>query len=445
MKITFIGAGSTVFLKNIVGDIFLTEGISGDLTLALYDIEEMRLHESRHVVEALNRQYNGDRATIETFHGTSQRRTAVQSADFVMNMIQVGGYRPATVVDFEIPKEFGLRQTIADTLGIGGIFRGLRTIPVILDLAADMEAVAPTALLLNYTNPMAIVTGAVQMTSSISTVGLCHSVQSTAEPLLKALDMEIPKRLRWYIAGINHMAWLLDIRDGERDIYPEIRRRGLEKNEAALADPEKRHDNMIRYEIMRLFGYYITESSEHNAEYTPFWIKSAYPEMIERYNVPLDEYPRRCEEQLDRWATLREELVSGKKIEHTLSTEYAARIVHAAWTGEHTVIHGNTLNTQGLISNLPRESVVEVETIVDGMGLHPTCVGALPPQCAALNQTNINVQTLTIQAALKESRDHVYQAALLDPHTAAELPPDRIIELCDRLLDAHKEFLPAYR
>lgn len=445
MKITFIGAGSTVFLKNIVGDLLLTDGIPGDLTLALYDIDETRLNESRYVVEALNKQFNDGNGRIETFHGTGQRRKAVQNADFVMNMIQVGGYRPSTVADFEIPKEFGLRQTIADTLGIGGIFRGLRTIPVMLDLVEDMEAVAPQAILLNYTNPMAIVTGAVQESSSIATVGLCHSVQDTAEPLLRSLDMDIPARLRWRIAGINHMAWLLDIRDGEHDLYPEIRKRGLAKNEAALADPAKRHTDMIRFEIMRLFGYYITESSEHNAEYTPFWIKSKYPKMIERYNIPLDEYPRRCEEQIEKWSTQREALVAGGSMEHALSREYAARIVRAVWTGEHTVIHGNTRNTEGLISNLPREAVVEVATIVDGMGLHPTAAGALPPQCAALNQTNVNVQTLTIQAALQQRRDHVYQAALLDPHTAAELPPDTILMLCDRLFDAHKDLLPQYR
>lgn len=445
MKITFIGAGSTVFLKNIVGDLFQTPDIPQDMTLALYDIDENRLSESRYVVEALNAQYNDGRGRIETFHGTSNRRDAVRGADFVMNMIQVGGYRPSTVADFDIPKEFGLRQTIADTLGIGGIFRGLRTIPVMLDLVTDMEAVAPSAILLNYTNPMAIVTGAVQESSSIATVGLCHSVQDTAEPLLKALGMEIPSRLRWRIAGINHMAWLLDIRDGEQDLYPEIRSRALAKNEAALEDPEKRHTDMIRYEIMRLFGYYITESSEHNAEYTPFWIKSKFPEMIERYNIPLDEYPRRCEEQIKDWSTQREALMAGGTIEHTRSREYAARIVRAAWTGSHTVIHGNTLNTNGLISNLPREAVVEVATIVDGIGLHPTSAGALPPQCAALNQTNINVQTLTIQAALQQRKDHVYQAALLDPHTAAELPPDTILAMCDRLFDAHKDLLPTYR
>jgi len=441
VKITFVGAGSTVFVKNIVGDLFLEPSVPPELGIALYDIDADRLEESRLVVQALNERYNGGRAVVETFLGVSRRKDALTGADFVINTIQVGGYDPATIADFEIPKRYGLQQTIGDTLGIGGIFRGLRTIPVVLDIAGEIEAVAPGAIFLNYTNPMAIVTGALLHHTSVSTVGLCHSVQVCATHLLSDLGIEATD-LRWRIAGINHMAWLLEIRDGDSDLYPEVKRRAAERNRRAIETGE-RHADMVRYEIMRLFGYYVTESSEHNAEYTPFWIKSTAPEMIERFNIPLDEYPRRCVTQIDEWAQQKESIISGTELDHQRSVEYAASIVGARVEDRPVRIHGNVLN-RDLIPNLPGDAIVEVPIMVDGNGLNPVAVDALPTQCAALNRTNINVQLLTIEAAMQRSRERVYQAALLDPHTAAELPPDRIVAMCDDLFDAHREWLPEY-
>lgn len=443
VKICFVGAGSTVFVKNIVGDLFLEKSVPTDIAIALYDIDGARLEESRLVVESLNERYNGNAATISTHLGEAHRKAALAGADIVINTIQIGGYRPATVADFEIPKKYGLRQTIGDTLGIGGIFRGLRTIPVVLDIAAEMEEVAPRALLLNYTNPMAIVSGAVQHHSSISTVGLCHSVQVCAPMLLEDLGMTAAD-LRWKIAGINHMAWLLEVRDGDVDLYPEIRRRAAEKNRRAKEGGERHHD-MVRYEIMRLFGYYITESSEHNAEYTPFWIKSDQPDLVSTFNIPLDEYPRRCETQINDWAQQKTDILAGNGLEHERSVEYAASIVGAVVTDTPTRIHGNVIN-RGAISNLPDDAIVEIPIMVDGNGINPTsAVGPLPRQCAALNMTNVNVQLMTIDAAISRRREAVYQAALLDPHTAAELSPDQIVALCDDLFDAHKEWLPTYR
>lgn len=443
MKIVFVGAGSTVFVKNIVGDLFLEPTVPAASAIALYDIDGARLEESRLVVDALNARYNGGRATIETYLGVDRRRAALANADVVINTIQVGGYRPATVVDFDIPKRYGLRQTIGDTLGIGGIFRGLRTIPVMFDIAADMDAVAPGALLLNYTNPMAIVTGAVLHHTPVRAVGLCHSVQVCAPMLLADLGMEATD-LRWKIAGINHMAWLLEVRDGARDLYPEIRRRAAEKNRDARESATTHHD-MVRYEIMRLFGYYITESSEHNAEYTPYWIKTGRPELVDAFGIPLDEYPRRCEQQIADWAEQKEAILAGDALEHTRSMEYAAAIVGALATDTPARIHGNVVN-RGAIANLPDDAIVEIPIMVDANGLNPTGdIGSLPPQCAALNMTNINVQTMTVHAAVERRREAVYQAALLDPHTAAELAPDQIVSLCDELLDAHAAWLPEYR
>lgn len=442
IKITFLGAGSTVFVKNLLGDLFLEPTVPGEIVVALYDIDEKRLEESKILATALNERYNGGRGKVETYHDVANRKAALSGADVVINTIQVGGYKPATVADFEIPKKYGLRQTIGDTLGIGGIFRGLRTIPVVLDIAEEMAQVAPAAIFLNYTNPMAIVTGALLLHSPIESVGLCHSVQVCAPHLLKDLGIEA-RDLRWRIAGINHMAWLLEVRDGDKDLYPEIKARAAQRNRDALQGGKK-HDDMIRYEIMRLFGYYVTESSEHNAEYTPFWIKSQAPDLVEEYNIPLDEYPRRCETQIAEWAEQKSQILGGLELEHERSVEYAATIVGALVQDEPARIHGNVRN-RGLITNLPEDAVVEVPVLVDGNGLNPTQVGPLPTQCAALNRTNINVHSLTAEAALKRSRDRVYQAALLDPHTSAELPPDRIVAMCDELFDAHREWLPEYR
>ncbi len=442
-KITFIGAGSTIFAKNILGDVMLTDALR-DSRFALYDIDGKRLADSRRMLEALNSNINGVRGEITVHHGVDARREALRGADFVVNAIQVGGYKPSTVIDFEIPRRYGLLQTIGDTSGIGGIFRGLRTIPVMMDIAREMEEVCPDALMLNYTNPMSIVTGAMLKGSAVQTVGLCHSVQICADRLLKNLDMDgAVKDLRWKIAGINHMAWLLEIRDGAVDLYPEIKRRAAEANRNARLPGGKKHNDMVRYEIMRHFGYYVTESSEHNAEYTPYWIKQRYPDLVGKFNIPLDEYPRRCETQIAEWEQRQAEIVDNAALSHTMSYEYGAHIMNAVATNVPYRMHGNILNT-GLIPNLPASAVVEVPCLVDGNGVQGVYAGELPEQCAALNRTNINVHLMTIEAALTGKRDALYQAAFLDPHAAAELPLDDIRALCDDLIEAHGRYLPEF-
>ena len=442
-KIAFLGAGSTVFAKNVLGDAMLSP-VLHDAHIALYDIDGKRLEESRRMLETLNRNINQSRATITAHLGVGQRRAALRGAHYVVNAIQVGGYKPSTVIDFEIPKKYGLRQTIADTLGIGGIFRALRTIPVMLDFARDMEAVCPNAWLLNYTNPMAMLTGAMLRGSSVRTVGLCHSVQGCAHGILSHLGLaEEVKKLQWKIAGINHQAWLLEITDGGRDLYPEIKARAA----ALLADARKKggpkHWDMVRHYLMLNFGYYITESSEHSSEYLPYFIKSQYPELIEEFNIPLDEYPRRCVNQIEGWKKMSAEITRNPTLQHCRSHEYGSYIMEAMETDVPFRIGGNVLNA-GLITNLPAKACVEVACMVDRNGVQPCCVGDLPEACAALNRTNINPQILTVDAALTRKRDYIYQAAMLDPHTAAELPIDTIRAMCDDLIAAHGTMLPSY-
>ena len=431
LKITFMGAGSTVFVRNVLGDCMRTPAL-WDAEMALYDINAERLEESRVMLEALNKNINEGRATIRTYLGVENRKEALRGARFVVNAIQVGGYEPCTVIDFEIPKKYGLRQTIADTLGIGGIMRGLRTIPVMDGFARDMEEVCPDALLLNYTNPMGILTGYMNRYTGAKTVGLCHSVQACSHWLLKALGMDDKlEGRRELIAGINHMGWLLKIADREgNDLYPEIRRRAAEKNAT-----EKHHD-MVRYEYIRRLGYYCTESSEHNAEYNPLFIKSRYPELIEKFNIPLDEYPRRCVNQIAGWKAEWEQIMQGGSITHDRTGEYASYIMEAIVENKPYEIGGNIIN-RGCIENLPADACVEVPCLVNGDGVHPCHVGRLPVQLAAMNMTNINVQLMTIEAAVTKKRESIYQAAMLDPHTAAELSLDDIVAMCDDLIDAH--------
>ena len=429
MKITVMGAGSTVFTKNVLGDVMLTPALR-ECEIALYDIDGERLEESRIVVDALNSRYNENRARITTYLGVENRKDALRKADFVIDTIQVGLYDPCTILDFEIPKKYGLRQTIGDTLGIGGIFRGLRTIHVLRDFARDMEEVCPDAWFLNYTNPMAILSGYMQRYTGVKTVGLCHSVQVVAKRCMEHLGMDYSRYGHSLVAGINHMAWLLEIYDKNgADLYPEIRERAKTVN-------DQKHGDMVRMDYINNFGYYVTESSEHNAEYNPFYIKSKYPELIERFNIPLDEYPRRCVKQIEGWKTRKDKILAGEELDHKRSGEYASYIMEAMLTNTPYKIGGNVLN-RNLITNLPANACVEVPCLVDGSGISPTHVGELPPVLAAMNMTNINVQLLTIEAARVQKKEAIYHAAMLEPHTAAELSIDDIKAMCDELYDAH--------
>ena len=438
-KITFMGAGSTVFARNVIGDCMCTPCLR-ESVIALYDIDAERLEESFIILSAINANVNENRCRIEKYCGVENRKEALRGADFVVNAIQVGLYDPCTIIDFEVPKKYGLRQTIGDTLGIGGIMRALRTIPVMKDFADDMEEVCPDAFFLNYTNPMAMLTGYMTRYTGIKTVGLCHSVQCCSETLLNEVGMEDKLEGRKeLIAGINHMAWLLEIKDKNGvDLYPAIKKKVDEK----IADPEFK--DKVRFDYIRNFGYYCTESSEHNSEYNMFYIKSKYPELIEKFNIPLDEYPRRCVNQIEGWKKEYEELLQTGVKEHTRSNEYASRIMESIVTGNPIQIGGNVLNTDHLITNLPAEACVEVPCLVNGYGIHPCHVGALPVQCAAMNMTNINVQLLTIEAAATLKKEHIYQAAMLDPHTGSELDIDTIKKMVDDLIEAHGDYLPKY-
>ena len=431
MKLTFMGAGSTVFAKNVIGDTLLCESFH-DAEIALYDIDEKRLEESYLLITSMNKSINEGRASIKKYLGVENRKEALRGAHFVVNAIQVGLYDPCTIIDFEIPKKYGLRQTIGDTLGIGGIFRGMRTIKVMKEFAADIEEVCPNAWLLNYTNPMAIVAGYMQRYTKVKTIGLCHSVQVCVPHLFEELGMNYKsEECSYKIAGINHMAWLLDIHDKNgNDIYPEIRRLAKLKNQ------NEKHGDMVRFDYIDKFGYYCTESSEHNAEYNPFYIKRGRDDIIEKFNIPLDEYLRRCVNQIAKWGKQREELMAGGNVTHTRSREYASHIMEAMWTNTPYTIGGNVINN-GLIPNLPSEACVEVTCIVDINGITPTYAGPLPTQLAAMNSTNIYPQLLTIEAAHTGKRETLYQAAMMDPHTAAELSTDEIVAMCDELIEAH--------
>ena len=433
-KITFMGAGSTIFARNVLGDCMCSAPLQGS-TIALYDIDAERLGDSLRLLEVLNKNLKA-RMTIQGYLGVRNRRAALKQADYVVNAIQVGGYKPSTVIDFEIPKKYGLRQTIADTLGIGGIFRTLRTLPVVLDFARDVEAVCPHAWFLNYSNPMAMLMMGLLRGSGVRAVGLCHSVQGCAPTVLGHFGIK-PDKLQWKVAGINHQGWLLEVSDGRRDLYPDIKR-AYAKTKKAGALPKW---DLVRLELMNRFGYYVTESSEHSAEYTPWFIKSRYPGLIDEFNIPLDEYPRRCIRQIEKWGQMRASLVDNPTLTHQRTHEYASYIMEAMQTNVPFKLGGNVMNT-GLIPNLPAKACVEVMCIADRSGITPSFAGDLPEPCAALNRTNLNPQILTVEAVLAGRRDFVYQAALLDPHTSAELSIDDTIALCDELFAAHGNMIP---
>ena len=460
-KIAFIGAGSTVFAKNLMGDILSFPELANS-TISLMDIDTERLQTSEAAAHKVNSAVGAD-ATIEA---TTDRRAALDGADYAICMIQVGGYKPGTVIDFEIPKKYGLRQTIADTLGIGGIMRALRTIPVLLDIAHDMEELCPDALFINYVNPMAMNQWALNRGAKNKTVGLCHSVPHTAHELSR--DIGVPAAdINYLVAGINHMAFYLKFEHkmtGE-DLYPKIRQ---------VVDEGRVPDwNRVRYDMFTRLGYFVTESSEHLSEYVPWFIKSTQPGLIEQYNIPLDEYIERCEALLTAWELMEETQGEGRSLSegevrellkdaHPMpmikegivhgmmnfdkferSVEYGSVIVHAIETDTPRTIYGNVPNT-GIITNLPEGCCVEVPCLVDKNGIQPTHIGTIPPQLAALMQTNINVQALTVEAVLTHKREHIYHAAMLDPHTGAELSLDQIWAMVDEMIAAHGDWLPEY-
>jgi len=448
-KISLIGAGSTVFAKNLIGDVLTFPELAG-ATISLHDIDDARLRTSEIVAEKTAAAL-GVSPTIEA---TTDRRKSLDEANYVITMFQIGGYEPSTVIDFAVPRRYGLDQTIADTIGVGGIMRALRTIPVMLEMAADMEQLCADATLLQYVNPMAMNCWALARASSIATVGLCHSVQHTAEQLADDIGVPIDE-IDYRCAGINHMAFYLDFAhrtaSGSVDLYPsidEVARRKTAPSRGGAERTDGRVEGLsdaVRYEMYRRLGYFVTESSEHFAEYVPWFIKQGRPDLIERFGVPLDEYPRRCARQIDRWESMREELEApGSTIDVQRSDEYGAGIIHSMETGQPRVVYGNVPN-DGLIDNLPRDCIVEVPCLVDGNGVQPTTIGSLPPHLAALMQTNINVQSLTVEAALTGKKDHVYHAAMLDPHTSAELDLDQIWSLVDDLLAAHGDWIPGFR
>jgi len=427
--IAFIGAGSTVFAKNLLGDILsFPELTHADIRLHDIDAERLRTSEimAHKVAQALN--------TQPTITATTDRRAALDGADYAINMIQVAGYKPGTVIDFEIPKKYGLRQTIADTLGIGGIMRGLRTIPVLLDICRDMRDLCPDVTFLNYVNPMAMNCWAIARGSGIKTVGLCHSVQGTAEQLARDIGVPI-QEINYVSAGINHMAFYLRFERAGEDLYPLIRQ--------VVKEGRVPEWNRVRYEMFMKLGYFVTESSEHFSEYVPWFIKHDQPELIEEFNIPLDEYLRRCENQIAGWEAMRKEFESDRPLTVKRSHEYGSLIIHSLETGVPRVVYGNVAN-QHLIDNLPEGCCVEVPCLVDKNGIQPTRIGSLPPHLAALIQTNVNVQSLTVEAALTGQREYIYHAAMLDPHTGAELDLDKIWSLVDELILAHGEWLPAY-
>jgi len=435
-KITFIGAGSTVFAKNLLGDILSFPELA-DSTISLMDIDPVRLKTSEIVAHKVA-DFFGAKPKIEA---TLDRRAALDGADYAISMFQVGGYKPSTVIDFEIPKKYGIKQTIADTLGIGGIMRGLRTIPVFLDICKDMEELCPDVMFLQYVNPMAMNTWAINKASKIKTVGLCHSVQGTAEVL--AEDIGIPyNEINYICAGINHMAFYLKFERNGEDLYPKIRQVAEAKS---YARGYRNLANHVRYEVLRRTGYFVTESSEHFSEYVPWFIKSSQPDLLEQYEIPIDEYITRCELQIAEWEADKAALERGELDEaYERSQEYGSLIIHSMETGTPRIVYGNVANN-GLIDNLPQGCCVEVPCLVDKSGLQPTKIGMMPPQLAAMQQTNINVQSLVVEAALTRKREHIYHAAMLDPHTAAELSLDQIWSLVDELITAHGDMLPEYQ
>lgn len=440
-KIAFIGAGSAVFMKNILGDVLQNKALS-DAHIALMDINPERLGDAELIARKLI--YTLRVGATITSH--LEQREALDGADFVIVAFQIGGYDPCTITDFEVPKKFGLRQTIADTLGIGGIMRGLRTVPHLWAVCDDMREVCPNAVMLQYVNPMAINIWAIAAKyPDVQAVGLCHSVQGTIKELAK--DLEIPaERIRYQCAGINHMAFYLrleeEMGDGSlRNLYPDLLEGYASGRMPKPNNSNHRCPNRVRYEVMARLGHFVTESSEHFSEYVPWFIKRGRPDLVEKFGIPLDEYPERCREQIREWDSQIRKFRKRDTVEVARSHEYASDIMHSIWTGKPSVVYGNVQNS-GLIDSLPPDCVVEVPCLVDGNGIQPVRVGALPPQLGALIRTNVNVQELVVAALVNEDPSHVYHAAMVDPHTAAELDLEQIWAMVDELVSEHGTWLP---
>ena len=425
-KIAFIGAGSATFTRMLIGDILGYPALR-EATLSLYDIDAERL-ETAAGVARVTAEEAGASPRIEA---SDDRRAALDGCDYAINMIQVGGHA-ATVIDHEIPARFGLRQTIGDTLGIGGIFRALRTIPVLEGIAADLAAVAPEAWLLNYTNPMAMLCWATYSgTPQKRVVGLCHSVQNTTRELAELVGVPF-EEVTFLGAGVNHQAFILRFeRDGE-NLYPLL-------DERIAADPEL--TRRYRIGLYQRFGYFPTESSRHGVEYVPWHLH--HDSEIERLRVVESEYVTESEENLAEYESNRAALAAGRPLPIEPSIEYAPQIIDSIETGTPRVVYGNVENA-GLIDNLPQGACVEVPCLVDDTGLRPTHLGALPPQLAALNRTFLNVGELTVRAALEEDPMLVRQAMMLDPNTAAALTLEQVFDLADAMVAAHGDLLPGW-
>ncbi len=451
-KLTIIGAGSAVFTKNIVTDLLSLNSFK-KVEIALHDIDPVRLKASHELLNLISKKLNAS-PKITSY---TNRRESLIGSDFVQTTIQVGGYNPSTIIDFEIPKKYGLKQTIADTLGIGGIMRGLRTIPVLLDIAKDVMEICPKAIWLQYVNPMCANMIAINNSfPDIKTIGLCHSVQGTAEMLARDLGENI-EDINYLCAGINHMAFYQKFEKKSKngpneDLYPKLKiladkivndEKLSSRSEEINFESNKILHEKVRYEILRRFGYFVTESSEHFAEYVPWFIKKNRQDIVDKYKIPIEEYIDRCKHNIKLWDELEKDMTPIYNQPLRRSNEYASYIIDAIANNNETTINGNVINN-GYIGNLPSNCCVEVPCVINSEGYKPQKFEKLPEHLAALMRTNINVQILTAEAAISKKREHIYHAALLDPLTAANLTIDEIYSMTDKMIEAHGSYLPKY-
>ena len=452
IKLTIIGAGSAVFTKNIVADILSIDAFK-TMEISLHDIDPVRLKASHELLSIISKKLNAS-PKIRSY---TNRRESLIGSNFVQTTIQVGGYNPSTIIDFKIPSKFGLKQTIADTLGIGGIMRGLRTIPVLLDIAKDIIEICPNAIWLQYVNPMCSNMIAINKSfPELKVMGLCHSVQGTAEMLAKDLNENI-NDIEYVCAGINHMAFYQKfekkiIGKPNEDLYPKLKSLANkiindEINSSRSNEVDSESNKIlfekVRYEILKRFGYFVTESSEHFAEYVPWFIKKNRDDLIEKYKIPIEEYIDRCENNIKRWNDLEKDMSPIYNQPLTRSNEYASYIIDGIINNNKITINANIMN-EGYIDNLPLNCCVEIPCFINSNGFKPQKIGKLPEQLTALMRTNVNVQILTAEAALTKKKEHIYHAAMLDPLTGANLTIDEIYDMTDKMIEAHGNYLPQY-